>query len=171
MLLVKLTFFLLYLQIFQPLRWLRVSTYIGASALCAFYGACTIVQFVFATPRPDETWESHLLSPDELKSSILSVPLSAVGLVFDIVILALPIAVVMRLQLPTRRKLGIALIFATGLLYDLHISLISRCTSLTLRSRACICSLLSIYYRVLLNRSSDYSWNVLNVEVMTQVSP
>ena len=166
MLFVKLTFFLLYLQIFQPLRWLRISTYIGATALCAFYGACTIVQFVFATPTRDETWQSHTMSPDELKTNILSVPLSAVGLFFDIVILALPIAVVMHLQLPSRRKIGIALIFATGLLYDLYIPLISRCSSLIHHIRACICSLLSLYYRILLNKSSDYTWNVVNVEVM-----
>ena len=108
------------------MRWLRISSYVNAIALCAFYGACTVAQMVFATPRPSETWVSHLVSSEEMKATRLSVPLSAVGLFFDIVILLLPIAGVMRLQLPTRRKIGIMLIFLTGLLYDVYLPCIVR---------------------------------------------
>ena len=122
MLFIKLTFFLLYMQVFQPMRWLRISSYVNAIALCAFYGACTVAQIIFATPRPSETWSSHLMSSENAKGYILSVPLSAVGLFFDIVILVLPIAGTMQLQLPTRRKIGLTLIFLTGLLYDVYLS-------------------------------------------------
>lgn len=121
MLFIKLTFFLLYIQIFQPMRWLRISSYVSATALCAFYGACTVAQLVFATPRSSETWSSHLVSLENAKGNVLSVPLSGVGLFFDIVILVLPVAGVMRLQLPTRRKIGVLLIFLTGLLYDVYL--------------------------------------------------
>ena len=166
MLFIKLTFFLLYIQIFQPMRWLRISSYVNATALCAFYGASTVAQVIFATPRPSETWASHLVSSENAKGKILSVPLSAVGLFFDIVILILPIAGVMRLQLPTRRKIGVLLIFLTGLLYDVYLSSVVHYTWLTLYLRACICSLLSIYYRAILNRSADATWEVFDVELM-----
>ena len=46
----------------------------------------------------------------------LFVPQSIVGLVIDIAILVLPIMAAMQLQLPKRRKLGVILIFVTGLL-------------------------------------------------------
>lgn len=45
-----------------------------------------------------------------------SVPRFAVGLVMDIYILILPIVAVSTLQMPPRRKVGIILIFTTGLL-------------------------------------------------------
>ena len=46
----------------------------------------------------------------------LSVPQSIVGLVIDLAILILPIVAVTQLQLPRRRKIGVILIFMTGLL-------------------------------------------------------
>ena len=166
MLFIKLTFFLLYIQIFHPMRWLRISSYVNATALCAFYGACTVEQLIFTIPRSSETWSSHLVSSEYAKSDILSVPLSAVGLFFDIVILVLPIAGIMRLQLPTRRRIGILLIFLTGLLYGGYLSSVIHYSRLTLYLRACICSLLSLYYRVILNRGTDTTWNAFDVVLM-----
>lgn len=41
----------------------------------------------------------------------------AINLITDIYILCLPIAAVSKLQLPTRKKIGVMMIFFTGLLY------------------------------------------------------
>ena len=112
----KLTFFLLYFQVFRPLRWLGISVYIGAPLICAFYGAAAITQVVLATPRPGQTWLEHNLSGEVYKSEILSVPRAAVGLGIDIVLLVMPIAAVVGLQLPTKRKIGIIIIFMIGIL-------------------------------------------------------
>lgn len=116
LLFIKLTFFLLYFHVFRPLRWLRMSVYIGATLTCAFYGAASIVQIYFATPRHGQTWLDHSLSGNSLKAEVLSIPLAAVGLGIDIVLLVMPIAAVMGLQLPTKRKIGIVLIFMFGVL-------------------------------------------------------
>lgn len=113
---IKVTFFLFYYQVFRPLRWLRLSVYIGATLTAAFYGAATVAQVVFTTRRQGETWFEHFLSKNELKVNKLSVPLAAVGLGIDIVLLAMPIGAVMGLQLPTTRKLGILSIFMFGIL-------------------------------------------------------
>ncbi|KAF6238584.1 hypothetical protein HO173_003089 [Letharia columbiana] len=144
----KLTFFLLYFQVFRPLRWLRVSVYIGATLTCAFYGAASIAQLVFSVPRPGQTWLEHALSGEFNKADVLSVPLSAVGLGIDIALLVMPIAAVMRLQLPTKRKIGVLFIFMFGIL-------------------ACVGSLLSLYYRVVSSRSPDLTWNIMAVELVT----
>ena len=112
----KLTFFLLYYQVFRPLRWLRISVYIGATLTCTFYGAAFIAQVVFEVPRRGETWLEHSLSPELPKANVLSVPLASVGLGIDIVLLVMPIAAVMGLNLSTKRKMGIIFIFVFGIL-------------------------------------------------------
>lgn len=112
----KLTFFLLYFQVFRPLRWLRISASIGAVLTCAFYGAATIAQIVFEVPKHGETWVEDALSEDYWKGNVLSIPISAVGLGIDIVLLIMPIAAVIGLQLPTKRKIGIIFIFMFGIL-------------------------------------------------------
>ena len=116
MMFTKITFFFLYLQIFQPMRWLRICVYIGAIFTTVFYTTMMVVQFAFATPRPGETWLYHQVTENEVHSLEMSVPQSAVGLAIDIYILVLPIIAVAQLQLPTRRKIGVSLIFMTGLL-------------------------------------------------------
>lgn len=114
---VKLTFFLMYLQMFWPMKWLRICVYIGASLTAAFYVAVTVAQFVLATPPRSKTWFEWELSPDfQQHSKILAIPISSVGLGIDIVLLVLPVRCVMMLQLPTRKKIGLVLIFLTGIL-------------------------------------------------------
>ena len=112
----KLTFFLLYFQVFRPLRWLRISIYIGTVLTCAFYGAATIAQIVFQVPKRGETWPEHALSGESSKSNMLALPMMAVGLGIDIILLVMPIAAVIGLQLPKKRKMGIIFIFMFGIL-------------------------------------------------------
>lgn len=116
LLFIKLTFFLLYFQVFRPLRWLRISVYIGATVTCVFYGAASIAQIVFSTPRPGQTWLEHDFSGEGDKGQVLAVPLAGVGLGIDIALLVMPIAAVMGLQLPTKRKIGVMFIFMFGIL-------------------------------------------------------
>lgn len=121
----KVTFFLFYFQVFGPLRWLRVSVYIGATLTCAFYGAATITQIVFEAPSPGETWLEVALSKRSTKPTILSIPLAAVGLGIDIALLILPLVAVASLHLPTRRKIGVMFIFMFGILSDFFLILSS----------------------------------------------
>lgn len=116
MLFLKVTFFILYLDIFRPLRWLRLCGYTGALFTVMFYGAVTVASFVFATPRPGETLFDRQTTTKTRHASELSVAQSIVGLVIDIAVLILPVIAVMQLQLPNGRKIGVILIFMTGLL-------------------------------------------------------
>ena len=93
---------------------MRISVYIGATLSSAFYGATTVANLVFTTPRHGETWVEHFMSREQQKATVLSVPLAAVGLAIDIVLLALPIKAV--IGLPPRRKTGVLCIFMFGLL-------------------------------------------------------
>ena len=111
----KLTFFLFYLQVFRPLKWLRISVYIGASLSTAFYLAVFITETSLATPSPHESWDTHYVS-SRLGQRRLAIPTASVGLVIDILLLILPSVAVSQLQMTTRRKLGLLLIFGTGLM-------------------------------------------------------
>src|SRR6187551_880341 len=113
----KLTFFLLYFQIFQPVRVMRVFIYAGAVITVLFYTATTIVQFVYFTPARGQTWVSKFAAEDSLKSIQVGVPIAAIGLVLDVYILVLPIFGVMQLQLSNKRRFGIIVVFLTGLMY------------------------------------------------------
>ena len=116
----------MYLQIFRPMRWLRICAYIGALVTTAFYGAMVVALLVLATPGRGETWTSHFLKPKMGRTKLLPVPTSSVGLLIDLAILVLPIAAVMQLQLPKRRKIGVTLIFMTGSLSAYALPLANR---------------------------------------------
>ncbi|KAF2240117.1 hypothetical protein EV356DRAFT_11124 [Viridothelium virens] len=115
-LLFKATLFIMYLKIFKPMRWVRVSVYIGLVLLCLFYVPVMVVQFYFATPRPHETWTAHFMSPMQQKTGILLISLPTVGLAFDVYLLLLPMAAISQVQLPPKRKLGVMMIFLSGIL-------------------------------------------------------
>ncbi len=115
MIAIKLTFYLVYFQVFRPFVWMRNSIYIGAAVTTSFYVATEIYWIVSITPKRGQNFTSVAVSPAEYKSLHLSVPIACVGLGTDLYLLVLPIAAVMQLQLPPRRKVGIILIFLTGL--------------------------------------------------------
>jgi hypothetical protein len=74
------------------------------------------------TPRPGETLSSRLQTTSAGSDSLaLSVPQSVVGLAIDLYILILPIIALAQLQLPRRRKVGISLIFMTGIVLEVLI--------------------------------------------------
>lgn len=115
MLCTKITFFLLYLQLFKPIKALRFCIYLGMIFTFGFYASATVMQFYFQTPRRGETFVSHQLRPLANKSlNLLLIPLSAVGVVIDFYILILPMVAISRLQLAKKRKIGLCLVFGTG---------------------------------------------------------
>ena len=90
--------------------------YIGATLNCAFYGAISIVQVAYLTPRHGETWLEHSLTSTSRKISMVPIYLAAVGLGFDLFLLIMPIAAALELQLPKQRKMGVLFIFFIGIL-------------------------------------------------------
>lgn len=132
----KLTVFLMYLQLFRPFKFLRICVYIGATITILFYGAAEICWMVFLTPRKGQSFASLANTPRLLKAGDLSIPVAAVGLGIDLYLLVLPISVVVQLNLPTRRKIRVILIFLTGLAYVL--------TCLPLPDGGCIANTYSV---------------------------
>ena len=112
----KLTFFIMYFQVFWPLRWLRITVYIGAVLTCIFYGAISVAQAVLLTPRHGETWFEHSLSDKCRKAQVLYVYRGAIGLGFDLLLLIMPLIAVLELQKPKQRQKGFLFVFFIGTL-------------------------------------------------------
>lgn len=113
---VKHTSSILYLQLFTTVRWLRLCSYFGLVFTCLSYTIFTVLVFVWATPKKGESWLAHQTSAAMQKELKLSVPQSIIGLVIDLYILVIPIIGVYDLTMTTKRKIGVMLIFLSGLM-------------------------------------------------------
>ncbi len=107
----------MYLQLFWPFKWARFCVYLGATTTALFYTTVEIYWLYYMTPRKGETFLSVGASSAESKVLVLTIPVAAVGLGIDMYLLVLPITAVLQLQLPTRRKIEVVLVFLTGLAY------------------------------------------------------
>ena len=111
---IKLSFFILYSQLFRPLRKMRILIRVGGTVCAIFYVLIFALNMYFSTPRRGETFITHFLNPVNKGGVHLSVPFAAVGLVFDLVIITIPIYGVCQLQLSNRQKASIILVLMTG---------------------------------------------------------
>ncbi len=110
----KFTFFLFYLQLFRPLRWFRISVYVGAALTTISYAGFSLAAFILATPRRGETWEQSFTSSRSGSQTRFAVPVACVGLLIDIYILILPSLAISTLNLKTARKVGLLVVFGVG---------------------------------------------------------
>ncbi|KAL8652303.1 MAG: hypothetical protein Q9210_002761 [Variospora velana] len=141
----KLSLLLLYYRLFARHRWIRYLVYFGIGSVAAMYTAGTIVYGYLCLPRPGQSWiEAGLSARCHNQFIMISYVRGPFNLLSDLYLLLLPLPAVWQLHLPLRKKLGIAGIFLTG-------------------SFACIASIFGLYFRVLLYRSSDLTWNLAPV--------
>lgn len=110
----KLSFFLLYLQIFRPIKALRLCIYAGALVTAFVHISAMVAFIVFDTPHTGQSFESQQTPSAIREGKIVCTVLGAAGTAIDWYILVLPIAAVSKLQLGKRRKIGVILVFLTG---------------------------------------------------------
>lgn len=115
---IKLSLFVLYLEIFGLLRWLRYSAYAGIFVTGSFYFACMVAFSVLCAPENGQTQLSYLsalASPKCARSRALVLAQGIVNVVSDLYLIALPMPAIWSLQMPLKRKLGVAAMISTGL--------------------------------------------------------
>ncbi|KAI4241850.1 MAG: hypothetical protein L6R42_011172, partial [Xanthoria sp. 1 TBL-2021] len=140
----KLSIFILYYRIFNPSKTMRYLIYFGIGFNFVYY---TIYLFIYSFYCPNTSKKAPTCS-HEVK--LISVATSAINVVSDFYILLIPLGAISNLQLPKKRKLGLFAIFFTGFL-------------------ACLCSIISLHYRVVLVRVRDDVWYVVPVLVISTV--
>ncbi|KAL8992215.1 MAG: hypothetical protein Q9169_007276 [Polycauliona sp. 2 TL-2023] len=143
-LMAKLSLLSLYLEIFRPNHKMRYAIYFGMVFVTLFYTATFIAFCVLAIPGPGETLIGTILSHDVASLIPISIGQGGVNVASDFYIFLLPIPGVLQLQMPTRKKIGVCAIFATG-------------------SLACLASIMGLYYRTRLERDSDVTWALVDI--------
>ncbi|KAL8892838.1 MAG: hypothetical protein Q9215_000202 [Flavoplaca cf. flavocitrina] len=140
---IKLSLFLLFLEIFGTLRWLRLLVYLGIVVNGIIYLAITIAMAASCAPKHGYTKLDYLsaITADKCaRNDYLNTWPGLFNILSDFYLLILPLPAVWGLQLPTRKKLGICGMFLTGFM-------------------ACICSILSLAYRLILrDNPHDSNW-------------
>jgi len=137
---VKVTFYLLYLQIFRPNKNLVKFIWAGIIVTSLFYVSITIPQLYWASPRPGQSWLDPLEDGSTIKTQALALPIAGFNLGSDIYIFVLPLWGVRNLHMSKKKKLGVVLMFATGF-------------------SAVVTSLVALIYKVQVVRdSADYTW-------------
>ena len=113
---IKVSYFIFYLHIFGPNAKLRVAIWVGGTLSTVFNSLVFLLNLYFATPRPGESFALHYLGPINKHGGQLLVPSSAIGLVFDLYIITLPLWGIWQLQLSTPKKWRVSFVFLTGAL-------------------------------------------------------
>ena len=116
MLFTKVTFFIMYLGIFGQWRWMRIAATLGGIVTAVFYTSMTASIFALVTPPRHESWAAHQSSRGESFNVKLAQAQSAVGILIDLFVLVLPVIGVSKLQMPLRRKIGVAIVFMSAIL-------------------------------------------------------
>lgn len=122
---VKLSILLQYLRIFVPTRRGNLGMYIGLCVVfgshLAFYIVVTFFQIFSCSPR-EATWNKLIAHKHCFDLPAMFVASGVVNVVSDLVILALPIYSIWKLQISTRQKIQVSAAFATGFLVCLAFS-------------------------------------------------
>lgn len=115
---IKLSLLLLYLQIFDCLLWLKCLVWIGIVVTGLFYFSGMIAVLAMCVPQHGESYLESLASPKCGGTKVLSLVIGAFNIISDLYLLIIPLPAIWSLQLPLRKKVGVVMVFMTGLLYD-----------------------------------------------------
>ncbi|PVI00772.1 hypothetical protein DM02DRAFT_707333 [Periconia macrospinosa] len=107
----KTSFFVQYLSLFEQLRWATVCSWIGLVLTALAYSVQTILVFALPTPKKGDQWAARI---DNIMG--LSIPQSTIGLAVDLYILYIPIMSVYGLNLSWKRRIGVMLVFLSGIM-------------------------------------------------------
>ena len=111
----KSSLFLLYYRLFARHQWIRYLVYLGIGFTAVTSLGSMIVYAYLCIPRRGEGWVEIALSSRCHKEFILIGYVRGPLIVLcDLYLLFLPLPAVWQLQMPLRKKLGIAAIFLTG---------------------------------------------------------
>lgn len=113
--LVKLSLFVLYYHLFSANHRIRILIYAGVTCILAFYLASLISFGIACVPKRGGDWPNAVVSARCFKETTnRAYTLGVFGVISDFYLYFLPIPVILRLQLPLKKKIGVCAIFMTG---------------------------------------------------------
>jgi hypothetical protein len=112
----KTSFFLMYLQLFKPLKWVQWSCYLGLFLNWGFYCGVIAATLYFTARHSGETWVVASMHPRARRALDMTLPIASGSLFLDIYILIIPIVATSGLQLTTTRRWPVIVVFGTGIM-------------------------------------------------------
>jgi rhodopsin domain-containing protein len=108
----KMTLLLLYRRL-APQQWYQISVYVVGFIVV---GSSTAIMFATIFPcRPVRAaWDLAYAEPDCINRPAVYQATAVLGAVTDVLVLAIPIPIVVTLQIPRRQKLGLIAVFGIG---------------------------------------------------------
>ena len=104
----------LYLRIFGSVRWLRLTSYGLLVFTFLFYWSNVVIAAAFCIPEKGAPWNATALQ--KCGRPVTTVVLNGVfGVAADIVLFAMPLPIILKLQLG-RKKTGLTVVFLLGFL-------------------------------------------------------
>ncbi|KAL2045338.1 hypothetical protein N7G274_002421 [Stereocaulon virgatum] len=138
--LAKLSILLLYLEIFAIKKQARITVTIGLTIIAAQCLATIIGNSVLCVPKPGESWLRHTSTYKcKVTATLFGVFMGAVSVFSDIYVIYIPLPLIWQLHLATRKKVGVSLIFITGLF-------------------ALVASIIALIYRIRQYTEQDNTW-------------
>ena len=113
----KLALFLFYYRVFGIDRGTRIAIYLGIIIIALFYFSSIVALSVLCIPKRSESWTSLTYGTRCKRAVAMGNGHGVFGLISDVYIFILPLPVLLGLQMSLKRKLGVAAIFCTGLLW------------------------------------------------------
>ncbi|KAI0386309.1 hypothetical protein F5Y04DRAFT_289987 [Hypomontagnella monticulosa] len=116
---IKVGFFTFYLRLFNSIRHVRIMVWVGMAVVITFCVVFVVLDLVACAPWPSE--HGDWLAPSMLdRCNRIAVDLITAGAYFNVItdfyILFIPLYQTAKLSLPRKTKIGVSLIFLTGLL-------------------------------------------------------
>lgn len=116
--LIKLSMFLLYLQLFGTTKpYIRYLVWGGITVTGLFYLSSMIGSLVMCAPRGGETYIIAFSAPRCHGSKDLAVATGVFNVLSDLYLLLLPVPEVMRIQNTLRKRIRVLAVFMTGIMY------------------------------------------------------
>ena len=112
----KSSLLLLYHRIFAPKQSFRYLIYFGIVFAIGTQLSMNIIDAIFCTPNIGQPWSYKVGIKCASHARGYTIAQGISNVLLDLFILCLPIPTVWGLQLPVRKKIGVTLIFMTGLL-------------------------------------------------------
>jgi hypothetical protein len=112
----KAAILLLYLQIFNSHRAMRIAVYVGLVFTGLTYWTGIPLDIAFTAPRPGETWDSLLTNGHPQQLIYWGVLQGALAVALDLYIFILPLPVLWKLNMSLKRRIGVCAIFFTALM-------------------------------------------------------
>lgn len=110
----KVSFFCLYLRIFTMPTFRRIC-FIGIGVVTS-WGLAYVLVTIFQCKPIASFWDKGIKSPKCLDNEAMWMSYSVINIIFDLIILTLPVKPIRQMRLPKAKKIGLLVIFAMGTL-------------------------------------------------------